>query len=74
MSFLIGPMQKHLDGHKELTNHEDVLKAAENAQTDLDTVRDLIDMYKKDLKQYIDEKDNFYKKMRAKSAKKGQKD
>ena len=27
-----------------------------------------------DLKQYIDEKDNFYKKMRAKSAKKGQKD
>ena len=35
MSFLTGPMRKHLDGHKELTNHEDVLKAAENAQTDL---------------------------------------
>ncbi len=26
MSFLTGPMRKHLDGHKELTNHEDVLK------------------------------------------------
>ena len=26
MSFLTGPMRKHLNGHKELTNHEDVLK------------------------------------------------
>ena len=51
-----------------------IRKEIKNAQTDLDTVRDLIDMYKKDLKQYIDEKDNFYQKMRSRSAKKGQKD
>ncbi len=28
MSFLIGPMQKHLDGHKELTAHNEILRIA----------------------------------------------
>ncbi len=28
MSFLIGPMQKHLNGHKELTAHSEVLRVA----------------------------------------------
>lgn len=45
-----------------------------NAQTDLDTIRDMIDACKTDLQKYINEKDEFYKKLRAKSAKKGQKD
>lgn len=26
MSFLIGPMQKHLDGHKDLTAHNEILE------------------------------------------------
>ena len=28
MSFLIGPMQKHLNGHKELTAHNEILRVA----------------------------------------------
>ncbi|MCF0115104.1 MAG: RnfABCDGE type electron transport complex subunit C [Erysipelotrichaceae bacterium] len=28
MSFLLGPMRRHIDGHKELTSHSDLLKVA----------------------------------------------
>ena len=32
MSFLIGPMQKHLNGHKELTAHNEILHVAPQAK------------------------------------------
>ena len=32
MSFLIGPMKKHIDGHKELTAHNEIVKLADQAK------------------------------------------
>ena len=32
MSLLIGPMQKHLNGHKDLTDHKDVIKISPDKQ------------------------------------------
>lgn len=74
LTHLYGTMKHSSYFNQDSYEANRIRKEIKNAQIDLDTVRDLIDMYKKDLKQYIDEKDNFYQKMRSRSAKKGQKD
>lgn len=69
---------KHLYGTMKHSSHFNpdsyearrLMKEIKNAQVDFDTVSDLIDMYRKDLATYIEEKDAFYAKMRTK---KGQK-
>lgn len=47
-------------------------KEIQNIETDIETIKDLIEIQKADLKLYIDEKDKFYNSQRKKNSKNGQ--
>lgn len=49
-----------------------LFKEIQNAEEDLNAIRELISINRKDLQLYLSEKDKFYKNQRAKKAKEGQ--